>query len=135
MKPMTPNPLGKRSTQQREVIHRVILEADGPLTVDEILERARREIEGLGVATVYRTIKLLSEGHQIHALVLADGQSRYEAADLGHHHHFRCRVCDRVYDLDICPVHIDENSGLPKGFVVEEHELTLYGTCPSCNPK
>ncbi len=122
-----------RNTQQREAIERVIREADGPLTVEQILELAGGAVRGLGIATVYRTIKLLIESEQIQAVILPDGQSRYEPTDRGHHHHFRCRRCHQVYDLDVCPVTLNAEAPLPEGFVVEDHELTLYGVCPACN--
>lgn len=129
---MTTAQLGQRRTGQREAIHKVIREAQGPLTVDEILGRARRSSRGLGIATVYRTVKLLLDADEIKTVTLPDGQTRYEAADLGHHHHFRCRGCGKVYDLDVCPMSLRGLDELPKGFRVDGHELTLFGLCPSC---
>lgn len=111
----------------------MIRESQGPLTVDEILSRARRSSRGLGIATVYRTVKLLLEAKQIKTVTLPDGQTRYESADLGHHHHFRCTACGKVYDLDVCPMSLRGLDQLPSGFRVQGHELTLFGVCPACN--
>jgi Fur family transcriptional regulator, ferric uptake regulator len=124
--------LGQRQTRQRDRIFHVIREAQGPLTVQEILDRAQQDIPGLGVATVYRTLNLLQEGDQIRTVILPTGETRYELSNLGHHHHFQCRVCEDVYDLNACPVSVPDVSSLGKGFVVETHELTLYGVCPNC---
>ena len=126
---VTPN---TRRTPQRDAIERVIGKSAGPLTVREIFDRARRRC-GMGIATVYRAVSLLNESGQVKAVILADGQTRYEAAHLGHHHHFRCRRCCRVFDLDVCPVALAEPATLPGGFRVDGHELTLYGKCPGCN--
>ncbi|HEX2205578.1 MAG TPA: transcriptional repressor [Longimicrobium sp.] len=123
--------LGQRQTRQRDVIVEVIRGAAGPLTVPEILERAQAHVPGLGVATVYRTLKLLQEAGQVQPVILPSGESRFEPAGLGHHHHFHCRVCDGVYDLDACPVSLPR-AEVADGFVVESHELTLYGVCPDC---
>ena len=125
--------VGQRQTAQREAIFRVIRRAKGPLTVDQIHQRARRASPRMGIATVYRAIKLLVEADEILPVMLPDGQARYEAADLGHHHHFRCRVCGQVYDMAYCPVSIPAGTTFPGGFRVEDHELTLYGTCPNCH--
>lgn len=125
--------LGARRTTQRDAIARVIVKSKGPLTIDQIFQRARRSSGQLGIATVYRTVRLLLDAGDIHAVVLPDGQTRYEAADLGHHHHFRCRRCDLIFDLDVCPVSIPRGTMLPGGFHVEDHELTLYGLCPQCH--
>ena len=123
--------IGQRKTTQRDAILAVIQQAGGPLAVNEILDRAKNDVPSLGIATVYRNVKLLLETGGIRAVTLSDGQTRYEAAGLGHHHHFHCRVCNQVFDLDICPVSIGRQA-LPPGFKVEDHELTLHGVCPSC---
>ena len=125
--------LGQRHTRQRDVIVAVIREATGPLTVNEILHRAQERVPGLGVATVYRTLKLLQEGGKITTVILPSGETRYESTGLGHHHHFHCRVCDEVYDLEDCPVQIPNGRELANGFQVESHELTLYGVCLECS--
>lgn len=125
--------VGQRQTAQRDAIFRVIRRAKGPLTVDQIHQRARRASPRMGIATVYRAVKLLMEAEEILPVVLPDGQTRYEAADLGHHHHFRCRRCNQVYDMAYCPLSIPPGTTFPGGFRVEEHELTLYGVCPNCS--
>lgn len=131
---MPTKPLGQRRTRQREVIAGVIRDARGPLTVPEILERAQTALPALGIATVYRTLKLLQEAEQVETVILPTGETRYESADLGHHHHFHCRGCDQVYDLSTCPVRVPDDRELGRGFLVERHELTLYGLCPACAP-
>lgn len=124
---------GQRQTRQRDAILDAILGSAGPLTVQEIHERAQERVPGLGIATVYRALKLLLEAGQVQQVVLPTGETRYEPAELGHHHHFHCRVCDSVYDLDACPVEIPRNEPYAGGFFVEDHEVTLYGTCPACH--
>jgi Fur family transcriptional regulator, ferric uptake regulator len=132
----SPSPsLGQRQTRQRDRIFQVIQETQGPLTVQEIFERAQRDLPGLGIATVYRTLNLLQEGGQIQTVILPTGETRYELASLGHHHHFQCRLCQEVYDFDACPVSVPDGSALGDGFVVENHELTLYGVCAECSTK
>jgi Fur family ferric uptake transcriptional regulator len=103
------------------------------LTVEEIHEQAQHLVDHLGIATVYRTVKLLLEFGEIQAVVLPDGRSRYEPSDREHHHHFHCRQCERVFDLAGCRVRLPKDDVLPGGFRVEEHELTLTGTCPNCS--
>jgi Fur family ferric uptake transcriptional regulator len=125
-------PTNERNTLQRDAIVEAIESADGPLTVNEVHEAASRLQPGIGVATIYRNIKRLIESGQIHPVVLPDGQTRYEPAHLKHHHHFRCRKCDRVFDLHVCPVSVPHGTTLPGGYVIEDHELTLYGLCPQC---
>jgi Fur family ferric uptake transcriptional regulator len=131
---MSKKAVRQRNTSQRDTIAQVIRAARGPLTIAQIHERAKRRSRGLGVATVYRTVKLLLTTQQIHVLRMPDGEKRYESAHLDHHHHFRCRKCEQVYDLPGCPLAIADGTKLPAGFEVDAHEVTLFGTCPSCRP-
>lgn len=120
----------ERSTRQRRAIREVLLEAGRPLSPQEVLELARARVPGLGLATVYRTLKgLLAEGFLV-AVHLPGEPPRYEAAGRGHHHHFYCRACGRVYELPGCPAGLEGN--LPPGFRAMGHEVTVYGLCPSC---
>ncbi|MCA9418695.1 MAG: transcriptional repressor, partial [Candidatus Omnitrophica bacterium] len=54
----------------------------------------------------------------------------YEMNGKRHHHHFVCRVCGRVFDIEGCPGQIEAMT--PKGFLVEDHEIFLYGRCEEC---
>ncbi|MCD0163606.1 MULTISPECIES: Fur family transcriptional regulator [unclassified Deinococcus] len=120
-----------RSTRQRDVITRIMQAAQGPLAVADVLDRARSDLPGLGIATVYRTLKLLTEQGRIHPVTL-DGETLYEASGQGHHHHFSCQDCGRVFTLHTCPVALPSGTVYPGGFIVRSHEVTLYGQCPDC---
>lgn len=130
---MKQSKIGQRKTTQREAISSVIRQAEGPLTVEEISERASKLVTSLGLATVYRTVKLLLESNEIRIVSIPHSQDRYEASDLAHHHHFRCRKCDLVFDLPGCILPIPDGTSLPGGYKVEAHEVTLVGICPECN--
>lgn len=121
-----------RRTKQRNAILNEILSSEGPLSVSEIHERASRGLPGLGIATVYRTIKALREEGEVAVVELPGEEPRYESTGLGHHHHFRCLSCEQTFDLEVCPVGIPQGTTLPGGYTVEDHSLTLYGRCSAC---
>lgn len=98
----------------------------------EIYERARREVPGLGIATVYRVVKTLKESGEVVVVELPGEEPRYEPAGRGHHHHFRCLLCEQTFDLEVCPVGIPSGTMLPGGYRVDDHNLTLYGRCSGC---
>ena len=127
--------LGQRNTRQRDVILDVIRSARGPLAVSGILPRAAKRIPGIGIATVYRTIKLLLELDCISAVILPTGETRYEIHGLSHHHHFQCTGCGQVFCMDFCPFTKAAAGRLPAGFRVESHSVTTYGKCPECRRK
>ncbi len=124
--------LGARRSARRDAVLSVILMANGALTAEEIHEAAAGIVPGLGIATVYRNLKLLHEAGVIQQIILSDGQTRYERSDQKHHHHFQCTECSRIFCLEGC-VLPQAQPDLPKGFTVTAHEITLYGTCPDCS--
>jgi len=121
-----------RRTKQRDAILKEILSAEGPLSVNEIHGRASGTLPGLGIATVYRTIKALREEGEVSVVELPGEEPRYEPAGRGHHHHFRCLSCEQTFDLEVCPVGIPSGTMLPGGYRVDDHNLTLYGRCSEC---
>lgn len=121
----------ERNTRQREVIRDVLVKAGRPLSTPQIFAEARRALPKLGIATVYRTIKGLLEQGAIVSVHLPGDNPYYEQAGLHHHHHFRCRTCDRVFELHGCPPGLGKLA--PPGFTVEKHEITLHGVCDACN--
>lgn len=123
---------GKRQTKQRALVYDIIRGARGPLTVPEIHALACKKMARTGIATIYRAVKLLQETHWIQAVVMPDGETRYECANLAHHHHFQCKACGEVFDIDHCPMALPKGAKLPGGYVLHEHEITMYGFCPTC---
>ncbi|WP_241660733.1 Fur family transcriptional regulator [Variovorax guangxiensis] len=126
-------PAGQRDTRQRAAIRAAIERSTRPLLPAEILEQAQRDVEAMGIATVYRNLKLLVDAHEIRTVELPGEAARYETARHAHHHHFQCKRCARVFDVHACPG--DFASMAPKGFKVEAHELTLYGLCAECGQR
>ncbi len=120
----------RRKTQQRTAILQALEDADRPLSPQEILDSAREDTPTLGIATVYRNIRVLVDEDHLHAVDLPGAPSRYELVGKGHHHHFHCRRCDRVFEVEECPGQLSDL--LPAGFELEEHEIILYGRCPDC---
>lgn len=120
----------ERDTPQRRVIRQVFLEAGRPLGPQEVLEAAAPRSPRLGLATVYRTVKALVEQGWLAPVALPGEPPRYEVAGKGHHHHFHCRGCGRVYEIEGCPAELARLA--PEGFVLEAHEVVLYGRCAGC---
>lgn len=124
---------GERRTRQREAILEAIKASEGPLSISAIHQASRKRIKGLGIATVYRNVNLLSEKGEIRPVLLPSGDTCYESAGLSeHHHHFLCESCKKAFDLHFCPLENLPRAHLPKGFKVSRHELTFLGLCSRC---
>lgn len=120
----------RRETRQRRAIRNALEAAGHPLSPTEILEAAKARAEGLGIATVYRNLKYLMGEGWIDSVELPGEAPRYEISGKDHHHHFLCRECDRVYEVEGCPGGV--RSVTPDGFRLENHDLVLYGLCETC---
>jgi len=120
----------QRETKQRRAIRRVLLDSSRPLTPEEVQEFGQRDVPNLGLATVYRNVKLLAEEGWLSTVELPGSPVRYELAERPHHHHFLCTSCDQAFDVHDCPPRVEAMA--PSGFEVESHEIILYGLCPTC---
>jgi Fur family ferric uptake transcriptional regulator len=123
-------PSSSRQTRQRQAIRDAIGDAGNPLSPREILEHAQAKVTGIGMATVYRTLKLLADAGVVQAVEIPGEPPRYELAGKDHHHHFYCNSCGKVFEVEGCPG--DFSALTPKGFRLDNHELVLFGRCSGC---
>ena len=119
-----------RSTRQRDALRHALAHAGRPMSPQELLLAAQVQVPALGLATVYRNLKALAEAGEVELVSLPGQAPRYESAGHGHHHHFQCKSCDRVFEVHGCPSGLSELA--PPGFELSGHELTLYGRCADC---
>ncbi len=119
-----------RKTEQRKALREVFEHTTRPLTAQEALDAAQLEVPSLGIATVYRNLKVLIEEDWLQPVELPGEPTRYERSALAHHHHFHCSVCQRVFDVPGCHAHVEDLA--PPGYHVTHHEIVLYGICPEC---
>jgi Fur family ferric uptake transcriptional regulator len=122
----------ERDTRQRVAIKAVVEASARPLSAQEVLAAAQSQVPGIGIATVYRNLKALTESGNVSVVSIAGMNPRYESVKAGHHHHhhFMCTACEKVFDVHSCPGAILDAA--PMGFKVDRHELTLYGQCKDC---
>lgn len=129
MKPMPT----ERQTKQRNAIKDALHSSGRPLSPKEILAHAQESVSGMGLATVYRAIKALADADQVKVVEIPGESPRYELTGKGHHHHFCCRVCGGVFEVEGCCGHYHDD--VPDGFEVEGHEVVIFGRCGECAKK
>ncbi|MCC6317263.1 MAG: transcriptional repressor [Gemmatimonadaceae bacterium] len=120
----------ERRTRQRQAIEAALAAAERPLTPVEVLDAARHHVPQLGLATVYRALRALIQDGAAHLVEIPGTPPRYETAHLGHHHHFHCRQCHRLYEVEGCPGNLARYA--PPGFRLDGHDVVLYGRCAQC---
>ncbi|WP_302104672.1 ferric iron uptake transcriptional regulator [Polycladomyces zharkentensis] len=127
-------------TPQREATVRVLLEnEEDHLSAEDVYLLVKEKAPEIGLATVYRTLELLSELQIIHKLNFGDGVTRYEFRAEGaehHHHHLICLNCgtvDEIVDDWLGP--IEERVEREFDFQIIDHRLTFHGICHRCKDK
>jgi Fur family transcriptional regulator, ferric uptake regulator len=120
-----------RNTRQKDAIRAAFVNADRPLSPDEAFSFAQKQVDALSIATVYRNISSLVEDGWLAAVAVPGGVARYEVAGKAHHHHFQCKICGTVHELEGCD--IDARPKLPRGFKYTGHDMFVYGVCPACS--
>jgi len=136
---------GYRSTEARRLIIGLLSSSDESLTADQIHDRLRKAHRKVGLATVYRTLKLMRNSRAIERIDVGDGTARYETAELrpeDHHHHLICRSCHRVRryaqfseeELDLMKRTEHSLEGR-FGYQITGHRIYFEGICPECQAK
>ena len=128
---------GLKATRQRDLIVETFFSTTGHLSVDELLEKAKERDATLGAATVYRTMKILTDAGLASARHFEGGQTRYEAAlDRHHHDHLICTSCGSIVEFENERIEeLQESVARHHGFTVTRHKLELYGLCKACQAK
>ena len=124
---------GVRATRRRvEVLEELSRERDD-LTAQALWRRLRERNSPAGLATVYRTLSLLSQKGVIDALSHHGGEQCYRLCGDHHHHHLLCSKCHRVVEVDQCDLGgwLDDVASR-YGFVATAHQIEITGICAAC---
>jgi Fur family ferric uptake transcriptional regulator/Fur family peroxide stress response transcriptional regulator len=122
----------QRMTRQKKVILDILKSVDCHPTADWIYEQARAQIPDLSLGTVYRNLNLLKEMGEIMELNYGGSYRCFDGIP-ENHYHYRCRICQRIYDMDM-PL-LDQLAGLSEtaeGHGIETHRLEFCGVCKHC---
>ena len=122
----------KRWTLQREVLFRLIKE-EGHIDADELYRKAKAVYPKIGLATVYRNLKLFRDLGLIKEVKFDEPHSHYEFLKGSEHHHFVCRKCGVLIEFDASLLKsfkekLEERYGLK----VEGMDVQVKGLCNSC---
>ena len=128
---------GLRSTDQRRLIVETFFTAPHHVSIEELLAQVREKDSRVGYATVYRTLKLLTECGVSYERKFGDGLTRYELADeASHHDHLICTECQKIIEFEEPKIEeLQEAVAARYGFLVKTHKHEMYGTCAECQAK
>src|SRR5882757_4486242 len=115
---------GLRSTDQRKLIIETFFLAPNHVSIEELLAQVRNQDARVGYATVYRTLKLLTECGVAFERRFGDGLTRYELADDSHHHdHLICVECGEITEFEEPRIeNLQEEVAEQYGFELKSHK-------------
>ncbi|WP_407268778.1 Fur family transcriptional regulator [Radiobacillus sp. PE A8.2] len=124
-------------TPQREATVRVLLEREEDhLSAEDVYLLVKDKAPEIGLATVYRTLELLTELKIVDKINFGDGVSRYDLRKEGathFHHHLVCMECGSVEEIvDDLLEDVEKIVEKDWGFKVKDHRLTFHGICRKC---
>ncbi len=123
-----------KHSEQRQLIMDVFLKTEKHLTAEELYEMVKKKNPSIGYATIYRTMKLLTEAGLCRELHVVDGVTRYEHLyNHKHHDHLICTKCGKFVEIESPRIEeLQEKIAKKHGFILTRHRLELYGLCKSC---
>lgn len=122
---------GLKLTAQRRAIAEAFFRGEKHLSLLDILELAKRRKRGIGYATVYRTMRLLTDGGLASEHKFGEGEARYEPIHEGHHHdHLICVTCGKIVEFEDTVIEDRQDAvARDRGFEVVSHRHEIYVRC------
>jgi Fur family ferric uptake transcriptional regulator len=104
------------------------------MTADQVAAGVRGRVGTISTQAVYDVLGALTRSGLLRRIEPAGSATRYETRVGDNHHHVVCRSCGTIADVDCVigepPCLSPSEAG---GFVVDEAEITFWGTCPTCH--
>ena len=120
---------GASFREQREAIVDAFLRSTGHVNLEDLLTSARKKNPGVGLATVYRTVKLLEDAGLAASRQFGSGQTLYEIAG-EHHDHIICKQCHFIVEFESEEIErLQSDIARSQGFAIIQHRHELFGLC------
>jgi len=124
---------GVRLTGPRREIAALIAKRNGHFTAADLIADASKRRLGVGRATIFRLLDLLTEQRLVERVDLPDGRHAYVPCEPSHHHHLVCVACGAIAEVDDCGIDtVTAEAARRSGFEIQSHRLELFGRCPHC---
>lgn len=122
-----------RNTRQREAIGKALQQAEGFRSAQQLHEELRAKGHGVGLVTVYRALRELTESGELDVLH-SGGEDLFRLCESSdHHHHLVCRSCGRSVEIASDEVETWARKAARRHrFTSVSHTVELFGLCSTC---
>ncbi len=124
--------LGLRQTKQRRLIVEAVLQIGSHVDAEAITAQARQLDKNIGLATVYRTLQLMTAAGLLIEHSFSKDRSIFEfvGLDREHHDHLICNQCGSIVEFyDNSLEDLQEQIARTLGFQLKTHRMELFADC------
>ncbi len=122
---------------QREQILDIFLKIEEHPTINDIYDLVRKKHPRIGLATVYRTMKVICDAGLARETDFGGNIRRFEHKYKHQHHdHLICLNCDRIIEVMNPEIEkLQENLAKRHRFKALRHRMEIFGLCRNCKSK
>ena len=122
-----------RATRQRAAIAALLENLDDFRSAQELHDELRKQGDGIGLTTVYRTLQQMAATGAVDTLRTDTGESVYRRCSEHHHHHLVCRACGSTIEIQGGQVETwAAEIAREHGFSDVSHTIEIFGLCSKC---
>lgn len=119
-----------RMTRKRQKIYDVIKGSKNPISAEDILNILGDE--NINLSTIYRSVEYFINGDLLLTFHFNNKTYYILNNEDNHYHYFICTNCLRMEKVDCNLSDVINELKHNKGFLVTNHEMTIYGLCNKC---
>jgi len=120
-----------KATVQRQLILDAVEALDKHATAEEVYQYIAVKNPSIGKATVYRNLGRMAESGRLLSIGSLLGSVHYDH-NTHEHHHFVCKVCESVYDVEGDFLGMIEAAAKSEMYEIEGFEIQFSGVCKKC---
>ena len=121
-------------SKQREIIYLTLSKNAVHPTADKLYEiiKAQNPESNLGIATVYRNLKVLADTGKIKRINGLEDSEHFDH-NTHEHYHVICKNCGKVCDVESSIAHdFMADAEKQTGYKIDSYDIVFQGLCKDC---
>ena len=125
---------GFRVTNQRKIIlEAVAYQVGWHVHPKDVFSYVQERDKSIGLATVYRTLKMLEDMDLLNKIYMMGMQEDHEMDEGKSHYHIICLKCGHIEDInDTTFEEVSNHVKKEYGFETTQIKMSVYGLCEDC---
>jgi Fur family ferric uptake transcriptional regulator len=125
---------GMLPSHQREEIFDTFMRTKNHPTVDSLYDVIQKKYPKIGLATVYRTMRIICDADLAREVDFGDGARRFERKFKRHkHYHLICIKCGKIIEVKSPDIErLQEKLAGQHDFSATKNTMKIFGVCNKC---